>query len=443
MLKRKMFDTLLSWRTHKKAECLIIKGARQVGKSYIVDRFGHQEYASYIALDFIEHPEFRGIFQGPLDPDLIYQQISLLIPGARFVPNNTLLFLDEIQECPEARTALKYLAQDGRCDVIASGSLLGIQYKEAAERTSIPVGYERTVEMHSLDFEEFLWARGFDRQAMTALRVHLDDLTPVPQAIHASMMRYLREYLALGGMPAVLQAFVDSNNYNDAHAEQVKLLGSYLDDIARYAPASERVKARACYLSLPRQLAKENTKFQYAVVEKGGSNRKFAGSVDWLEGSRIVLPCRAVSTPQFPLAAYEDEGRFRLYANDTGLLMAMYGYEMKAAVIENTLAGPMKGGLYENLVGSMLAKCDIPLRYWISQNGSQEIEFLLDRNASVVPVEVKASRGATASLNQQLERPDIEIGYKLIDGNLGQDGKKVTLPLYLAPFLFVRNTGPR
>ncbi len=443
MLKRKMLDTLRSWRSQKKAECLLIKGARQVGKSYIVNHFGHQEYASHLVLDFIEHPEFRNIFQGPLDPDLIYQQISLLVPGARFVPNDTLLFLDEIQECPEARTALKYLAQDGRCDVIASGSLLGIQYKEAAERTPIPVGYERTIEMHPLDFEEFLWARGLDEQAVAGLRSHLDELAPIPQAVHTSMMRHLREYLALGGMPAVVQAFVDSNNYNDAHAEQTKLLDSYLDDIARYAPPSERVKARACYLSLPRQLAKENTKFQYSVVEKGGSNRKFAGSVDWLEGSRIVLPCRAVSTPQFPLAAYEDEGRFRLYANDTGLLMAMYGYEMKAAVIENTLAGPMKGGLYENLVGSMLAKCNIPLRYWVSQNGSQEIEFLVDRNATVVPVEVKASRGSSASLNRQLERPEVKIGYKLIDGNLGQDGKKVTVPLYLAPFLFASNTGMR
>ena len=172
------------------------------------------------------------------------------------------------------------------------------------------------------------------------MRRYLDDLEAVPQVIHTSMMRYLQEYLALGGMPGVVQSFVDTNNYNEAHGEQVKLLDSYLDDIARYAPSAERVKARACYLSLPRQLAKENTKFQYAAVEKGGSSRKFAGSVDWLEGSRIVLPCHAVSSPSFPLAAYEDEGRFRLYANDTGMLMAMYGYEMKAAVIENTLSGP-------------------------------------------------------------------------------------------------------
>lgn len=441
MLTRKMLETLRQWRARKRNECLLIKGARQVGKSYIVEHFGRQEYSDYIALDFIERPELRSVFQGSLDPDFIYQQMSLLIPGSHFTPGDTLVFLDEIQECPEARTALKYLAQDGRYDIIASGSLLGIQYKEAANRTSIPVGYERAIEMHPLDFEEFLWARGLAEQSTKALGEYVQTLSPVPQVVHTAMMRYLREYLALGGMPAVVQRFVDTGNYNDAHEEQVKLLDSYLDDIARYAPASDRVKARACYLSLPRQLAKENTKFQYAVVEKGGSSRKFAGSVEWLEGSRIVLPCRAVTTPQFPLAAYEDEGRFRLYANDTGLLMAMYGYEMKASVIENTLSGPMKGGLYENLVGSMLAKNGIPLHYWTSQNGSREIEFLVDWQSSTVPIEVKSSRGATASLNALLEQPDIKLGYKLLDGNLGQAGKKITLPLYLAPFLF--HTGNR
>lgn len=440
MLRRKMMDTLRTWRAQRGHECLLIKGARQVGKSYIVKAFGASDYKRLIVIDFIENPELRSIFEGPLDAESIYTRMSLLVQGAEFVPGETLLFLDEIQECPAARTSLKYLAQDRRCDVIASGSLLGIQYREArAQAASIPVGYERIIEMHPLDFEEYLWARGYTNGAIDLLRGYVERLEAVPDAIGEKMMGLLREYLAIGGMPAIVQAFVDSANFNVAHAEQVRLLSSYLDDIARYAAPDERVRARACFESLPRQLAKENTKFQYSVVERRGTARKFLGSVDWLVGANMALRCQSVSTPTFPLAAYEDEARFRLYANDTGLLMAMYGFEMKAAVVKNKLQGPMKGGLYENLVAVMLRQADRPLHYWMSQSGNREIEFLLQGpDATVIPIEVKAGRGSTISLNEILERPDVSVGYKLIDGNVGRSGKKVTLPLYLAPFLFQR-----
>lgn len=433
MLKRKMMEYLKSWRAEKDQECLLIKGARQVGKSFIIEEFGRSNYESYISIDFIRQPQLKSIFQGDLTADSIYRSITLLIPGVQFVEGSTLIFLDEIQECPEARTALKYLAIDNRFDVIASGSLLGVICKE--DRSSVPVGYERQIEMHPLDFEEYLWARGYGEDQISVLRSCFDNIEPVSPVAHAALMRHLREYIAIGGMPAVVQSFIESDNFGTAHAEQSKVMESYLDDIARYASAPERVKARACYLSLPRQLAKENTKFQYSVVEKRGSARKFDGSVDWLENARTVLRCRSVTTPTFPLASYEAEDKFRLYANDTGLLMAMFGFEMMAAVVENTLAGPMKGGLYENLIASMLIKSGHHLRYWISQNASQEIEFFVEKNGGVVPVEVKAKRGTTASLNEQLARDDVSLGYKLIDGNVGKVGKKVTLPLYMAMFL--------
>lgn len=431
-----MLDTLRSWRSTKKSECLLIKGARQIGKSFIVDAFGKQDYDSFITIDFIRNPEFKAIFERNLDADYIYQQISLLIKGSSFIPGKTLIFLDEIQECPQARAALKYLAIDDRYDVIASGSLLGIQYRSAAPSASIPVGYERAITMYPLDFEEFLWARGYDKASINALRGFFDRREMVPPAINDAMMHALREFIAIGGMPAVVQAFVDTQNYNEVHDRQLKLLSSYLDDIARYAEESVRVKARACFESLPRQLAKENTKFQYSVVEKHGSARKFDSSVDWLVGANMALRCHSVSTPTFPLVSYEDESKFRLYANDTGLLMAMYDFEMKAAVVNNTLKGPMKGGLYENLVAGMLDRQGFALRFWISRSGDREIEFLLEGSAaSIVPVEVKASRGSTVSLNDFLKSDDVRLGYKLIDGNVGVDGKKVTLPLYMAMFL--------
>ena len=435
MLRRKILDFLTAWKANHGAECLLINGARQVGKSYIVEHFGKTHYDSFIKIDFIEHPDLKGVFAGPLAAEDIYSRITLNIAGARIIPGNTLLFLDEIQECPEARAAFKYLAQDGKCDVIGSGSLLGVRHKELEDAPSLPVGYERPITMRPLDFEEFLWAYGYEDGAIELLRGHFARLEPVSQTTHERMMRLLREYLAVGGMPAVVEAFVAQRDFGAAHEAQVNLHTLYLDDIARYASPPERVKARACYLSLPRQLAKENTKFQYATVEKGARARKFEGSVEWLVGAEMVLSCQAVSTPSFPLAAYEEPDRFRLYANDTGLLMAMYDFSMKRAVVDNTLKGPMKGGLYENLVAGMLAARGMELRYWVSTSGNREIEFLGEREARVEPIEVKASRGSTVSLNELLERDDIVRGYKLIDGNLGQCGKKITLPLYMAMFL--------
>lgn len=435
MLKRKMIATLRDWRQRKGQECLFIRGARQVGKSYIVDLFGKTDYGSFISIDFIKQPQMKAAFEGSLEPEEIYMQLSLLIPGARFVEGDTLIFLDEIQDCPQARSALKYLAQDGRYDVIASGSLLGIQYLTAQGDSSVPVGYERPIVMRPLDFEEFLWAKGYDDGAIGSLKACFDECRTVPWPAHEKMMRLLREYIAVGGMPAVVQAYVDTGNFNDVHDAQALLLANYLNDIAKYAAPTERVKARACFESLPRQLAKENTKFQYSVVEKRGTARKFEGSVDWLAGAEMVIRCQAISALSYPLASYEDEGKFRLYANDTGILMAMFDYGMKDAVVNNTLAGPMKGGLYENLAACMLVGNGVPARYWMSKSGNREIEFLGECDASVVPVEVKASRGSTVSLDEVLGRDDVKIGYKLIDGNVGKEGKKVTLPLYLAMFL--------
>lgn len=438
MLKRKMLDYLRQWRRSKRDEALLVKGARQVGKSFVVDQFGRSDYDSFIPIDFIKQPQMKAAFEGSLEPSEIFLQISLLMPKARLVEGSTLLFLDEIQECPQARSALKYLAQDVRFDTVASGSLLGIRYREDDEQPSIPVGYERAVVMRPLGFDEFLWARGYSEEAVESLSRYIENCEAVPRAVNDTMMRLFREYIAVGGMPSVVQSFVDSNSFGVVHDEQVKLLESYVDDIAKYATASERVKARACYESLPRQLAKENTKFQYAVVEKRGTARKFDGSVDWLVGANMVLRCQAVSALSYPLASYEDSSRFRLYANDTGLLMAMYDFDMKAAVVNNTLTGPMKGGLYENAVACMLAQNGVPLRYWISKDAKREIEFAGQLDATVVPVEVKASRGSSVSFDDTLERDDVKLGYKLVDGNVGRSGKKVTLPLYLGMFLFQR-----
>lgn len=437
MLRRKILDTLREWKGSHGTECLLVNGARQVGKSFAIEAFGRAEYESYIAIDFVRQPALKGIFGESLTPDDMYSRMTLLMPNVRLVPGNTLIFIDEIQECPEARSAFKYLAQDGRFDVIGSGSLLGIRFRTLRDAPSLPVGYERQLTLRPLDFEEFLWARGYTPESIVSLRGFYERMEPVPQSIHREMMRQLREYLAIGGMPAVVQSFVDgAGDFGAAHSQQLMLHALYLDDIAKYASVSERIKARACYLSLTRQLAKENTRFRYAEVERRSSARKYESSVDWLVEANMALRCNVVTTPSFPLVSYEDGSRFRLYANDTGLLMAMFDFSMKAAVVENTLKGPMKGGLYENLIAGMLSQKNKPLRYWMSKDSKREIEFLADLDGCVVPIEVKASRGSTVSLNQLLEGDDVNIGYKFIDGNVGVNGKKVTLPLYMAMFPF-------
>lgn len=432
MLKRKISQQLQEWRDSHHEDCLLIKGARQVGKTFAITQFGQTEYESFIAINFIESPQLKALFDGDLSSSNIKKQMTMLIPGIQFIAEKTLIFLDEIQECPNARTALKFLAQDNTIDVIASGSLLGLSY---ASVSSIPVGYERQIEMYSLDFEEYLWALGYSEETTNTLREHFHALEPLPDEVHKKMLEILHEFMAIGGMPAVVQAFVEKQNFATAYAEQEKILAAYLDDIAKFADVTTRNKARECYLSIPRQLAKENTKFKYGMVEKKGTARKFETALDWLRDANLVRYCRAVTTPQFPLRAYEDESKFRVYLSDPGLLCAMYGFEMIAAIIRDELQGPMKGGIYENVVADMLVKAGRDLHYWMNDKGNIEIEFLLEKEASVVPVEVKAKRGATASLNKLLEQDDMKYGYKLSAGNIGVSGKKITLPLYMALYL--------
>lgn len=254
MLKRKFYDTLLARKQRKPQTCLLVKGARQIGKTYIIGKFGEENYRSYIYINFIEMPQTKDIFNGELSAESIYSRITLVLPESKYIENDTLIFLDEIQECPNARTALKFLAQDKRYDVIASGSLLGIRYKEV---TSIPVGYEEPVEMYSLDFEEYLWAAGYDNAKIDALHEYFDKKEKVPDAIHEKMMSLLREYIAIGGMPAVVDHFMETHHYGEAHNLQEMILSSYYDDISKYAAQTEKPKVKKAYLSFRNSLPKK------------------------------------------------------------------------------------------------------------------------------------------------------------------------------------------
>lgn len=437
-LKRDFYDYLLKWKRDKKAECLLVKGARQIGKSFILEKFGRENYESFIEINFIKQPEYISVFAGNLDADTIRAGISSINRDVRFVPGKTLLFLDEIQECANARTAFKFLAQDGRMDVVASGSLLGIKYKKKKDRDlhepkSIPVGFERTVAMHSLSFSEYLRARGFRNEQLERLRGFFERREPVPEAENAKLLEMVREYIVVGGLPEVVRGFVEERHFGVVQSVQEKILGDYIDDIHNYADAVDVPKIEKCYRAIPQILAKENRKFKYSEVERGSTARKYLASVDWLKDAKLAIAAECVNELRPGLSAYVHEEWFKLYLSDVGLLSAANGLLVKRQLLEDKLKGNVKGGLFENFHASVFERNGFPIRYY--RNDDREIEFALETDDGVVPVEVKAENGRTQSLNRALLDESIEYGYKFTSGNVGVVGKKITLPHYMAMFL--------
>ena len=440
MIKRKMYKYLTNWKQKKDKSALIIKGARQVGKSYLVREFGRNEYESYIEINFLKNPSYKNIFKGDLSAEEIFKRLSAYIPNLKIIPLKTLLFLDEIQVCAEARTAVKFLVEDGSVDVISSGSLLGLSYledddKNVTEPTSLPVGYEEQITMYSLDFEEFLWAKGYNDDAIAYLKDFYINNKEVPKELNDKYLELFREFIVVGGMPEVVQTFIDTNNFQEASKIQGKILADYQDDISKHAKGQEKIKVRQCYDSIPKQLAKEYKKFQYSVVEKGKTSKKYGGSIKWLCDSSLVNKCSNVSEAYIPLLAYEMDDQFKLYLNDTGLLLYLYGPEAKLAILNNTLKGNAKGGIYENIISEALTKRGYKLYYYKTQNSSMEIEFVIEKNGEVIPIEVKAGNDSTPSLNSFINKYHPEVSYKFVNGNVGfLDGKK-TLPHYMVMFI--------
>lgn len=442
MLKRKVYDQLLNWKIERKnglKKCLILKGARQVGKSYIVKEFGKNEYKSFIYIDFFKQPNLKDVFKGELSADEIYKRLTANMPDIELIKGDTLIFLDEIQYCGNARTAIKFLAEDMRYDVISSGSLLGLSYNDidddlVEEPKSIPVGYETQIIMHSLDFEEFLWSYGYKEDTISNLREYLISNEKIPESINERFETLFREFMVVGGMPEVVADFAENKDFNRVAKIQADILAEYQDDISKHAKGKEKQYVRMCYDAVFKQLAKEVKKFQYSTVEKGQTRRKFGGSVKWLRDANLVNTCYNVHEPYLPLMANANEDQFKLYVNDTGLLTSMYGFETKLAILNNTIKGNAKGGIYENIIAECLVKRGYNL-YYYKPNDTQEIEFLIEKNGEVLPIEVKASNSSTKSLNSFIEKFEPSVSYKLITGGNGKVGNKLTLPHYLVMFL--------
>ena len=443
MLKRKIYSRLLDWKHRRHHEhikkCLLVKGARQVGKSFIIREFGQREYESFVCIDFFRQPDLKYIFDGDLTAEEILKRITAHIRNFRLIPGSTLIFLDEIQRCGNARTAIKFLAEDMRFDVISSGSLMGLTYGEDDDETtevpaSVPVGYETQITMYSLDFEEFLWAYGYDDSAVSVLRSYFESGETIPEAVHQKYESLFREFMVVGGMPEVVADFAVHKDFNRVDSIQNDIIAEYRDDISKHAKGREKQLVRMCYDAVPKQLAKELKKFQYSTVEKGQTRRKYGGSVQWLKDSEIVNACYNIHEPYLPLMANANEEQFKLYLNDTGLLCCMYGFETKLAVLKDTIRGNARGGIYENIIAECLLKQGYTL-YYFKPDSEHEIEFLIEKNGEVIPVEVKAGNNPTVSLNQFIEEFEPSAAYTLIGGRNGRAGAKITLPHYFVMFL--------
>ncbi len=435
MLKRKLSEELRNWVKTKNRKCLIVQGAGQTGKTFTIEKFAEERYEEAVEINFKQTPSAAEIFSGDLTVDNMVMAMRFRFPDRKIVPEKTLIFLDEIQECQEAITSLKFWALDNRFDVISSGSLLGIDYKRAS---SYPVGYVDYLTIQGLDFEEFLWGLGLSDDMISVLRSHLETKAAIPEAVHKQMMGYFRLYTAIGGMPEAVQTYLDTKDFRSVDNVQRNLLRGYQYDIVHYAAAEEKVKAEKCYLTLARQLLdKENHKFQYKEIEHGARAQKYYSSIEWLLRADIVHLCRRVTDIRYDLDDYARDDFFRAYTTDLSLLVAMKDFSLKQHIVENTLTGNTKGGLYECAVADALYKKGYRLYFYKNETTKKELDFIIQKNGQVVPVEVKSGNTAANSLNAIIKNKEqITYAYKFADGNIGvtEDGI-ITLPLYMCAFI--------
>lgn len=435
MVKRKVKALIKKWISTKTKKCLVVQGARQTGKTYIIERFAEENFEELVEINFKQMPSAMDIFTGDLTVDNMVMAMRFRFPDKKIISGKTLIFLDEIQECQEAITSLKFWAIDNRYDVIVSGSLLGIDYKRAS---SYPVGYVDYLRMYGVDFEEFLWGIGISEDMTGNLYKFLHSNTVIPQAINSQMMNYYRLYIAIGGMPEAVQKYIDTKDFREVDQIQRSLLQGYQYDIAHYATAEEKVKAEKCYLSLAKQLLdKENHKFQYKEIENGGRAQKYYSSIEWLLRADMVHLCKLVTDIRFDLDDYARDDFFRAYTTDLSLLMAMKDFSLKQHIVENTLEGNAKGGVYECAIADALYKKGYQLYFYKNETTKREIDAIIQKDGMVVPIEVKSGNTRANSLKSlMMNNKDISYGYKFADGNMGvnEDGI-ITLPLYMIAFI--------
>lgn len=436
-LTRKADSFLIEWKNNVDRYPLIIKGARQVGKTETIRKFAEANYKSLVEINFITEPMYKAIIEEGFSADSIVKLISRIDPSKHFEQNNTLIFFDEIQDFPEIATALKFFKEDGKYDVICSGSLLGVQYNRIA---SISVGYKTDYQMFSMDFEEFLWAKGYSEDVISDMLKHMLEVKPFTELEQNIFSNLFLEYCILGGMPAIIDNYIKKGTFEGSLELQHQLLTDYENDIVKYAEGLDKAKILSVYRSIPAQLARENKKFQYSKVAKGGRSKDYMGCIEWLKDAGLINVCNCLEFPELPLKGNIDENKYKVYISDTGLLVASLDDESQIDLRANKNMGIYKGALYENFAAEALVKQGYGLYYYSKDNSTLEEDFFIRSANELIPVEVKANTNQSKSMNQLINGKsykDIKHGIKFTTGNIGMSESIVTMP-YFCTFLLRR-----
>ena len=436
-LRRKIDDYLIEWKKNENRLPLIIKGARQIGKTNAIRNFGKNNYKTFIEINFALQPQFKTIFEEGFEVDNIIKNITLKMPEIELNENETLIFFDEMQECVSTVTSLKSFKEDGRYDVICSGSLMGINYKEIESNS---VGNKEDYIMRSLDFEEFLWAKGYKSQQIENLYNHMIELKPLSNMMYDVMMSSFKEYMIVGGMPAIVSRFIQNKNFSGILKMQQQILLDYEEDITKYAGELDKTKILNCYRKIPVFLGNENKKFQISKIADGARNREYVGVIEWLANAGIVNVSYAMEQACLPLKGNYNPDNYRLYFADTGLLIGSLDEEVQEDLRNNENMNTYKGALYENIVSDMLVKEGYNLYFYKDDSKKIEMDFMVRDKNSLIPIEVKANNNATISLNNLINHKlytDIKYGIKLCNKNIGFNGKFYTFPYFLT-FLLKR-----
>lgn len=441
-LKRKTDVFLREWRQSEERLPLIIRGARQVGKTETIRTFVKKNYRHFLEVNFVEEPKYKTIIEEGYSASSIVKLMSKVNPQFRFEAGNTLIFFDELQEFPEITTSLKFFKQDGRFDVICSGSLLGIQYKRIASQS---VGYKTDYLMRSFDFEEYLWALGYQEDIADEIFERMQSLKPFTPGELKLFSRLFMDYILLGGMPAVLRDYVTRHTFERTLDIQRQILQDYQADIRKYAESLDKTKIQAVFNQIVPQLAKENKKFQYSKIAPGARSREYFGCVEWLLDAGVASICHCLNFPELPLKGNADMQKFKLYVPDTGLLVAMLDDESGDDLRINNNLGVYKGAIYENIVAEALSKSGYDLYYYRREDGSLEQDFFVRTTSELLPIEVKGGNSVSKSLRNLIASdhyPDIRHGIKFINGNLGQTETITTFPYFCAFLLrrFLKNS---
>ncbi len=381
-LERSVYATFAEWKRQPERLALLVTGARQIGKTYAIRKFGTAEYESFLEMNFIETPSAMSIFEGDLDATTLIASLTAY-SSTPLIPGETLVFFDEIQECPRARTALKFLVEDGRFDYIASGSLLGVQYKNVP---SYPVGYERHIQMHPLSLEEFYWASGIQKETLELAKSLMRKGQAIPSAVHGRLMHAFSQYMVMGGMPAAVSAFLETQDTKRVQEIQASILDLYKQDISKYGANKPHI--RRIFESIPAELDKKNKRFKLSDLSKTARMERYASDFMWLIDAGVALPCYNVSAPVEPLAINEQHNLFKLFLCDIGLLASQMSSTVRLEFLQGELSANW-GSILENAVAQELTAHGIKLRYFDKAKYG-EVDFLLSTPQGTLPVEAKS-----------------------------------------------------